>query len=91
RIALLCEQREWLRGELAALPEVVAVLPSAANFLCVRWRDAAGVYARLRRAGIVVRDVTRYRGLTDCLRISVGTREENRAVLAALRRIEVAA
>ncbi|WP_386066344.1 histidinol-phosphate transaminase [Tahibacter sp. UC22_41] len=91
RIALLREQREWLRGELAALPEVVAVLPSAANFLCVRWRDAAGVYARLRRAGIVVRDVTRYRGLADCLRISVGTREENRAVLAALRRIEVAA
>jgi len=91
RIAVLREQREWLRSELAALPEVVAVLPSAANFLCVRWRDPAAVYARLRRAGIVVRDVTRYRGLADCLRISVGTPEENRAVLAALRRIEAAA
>lgn len=91
RIAVLREQREWLRGELEALPEVVAVLPSAANFLCVRWRDAAAIYAQLRRAGIVVRDVTRYRGLADCLRVSVGTPAENRAVLAALRNVEVAA
>ncbi|WP_257386599.1 histidinol-phosphate transaminase [Tahibacter caeni] len=91
RIGVLREQREWLRGELAALPEVVEVLPSAANFLCVRWRDAAAVYARLLRAGIVVRDVTRYPGLAGCLRISVGTPAENRAVLAALRDVEAAA
>ena len=40
---------------------------------------------------IVVRDVTRYRGLDGCLRISVGTPEENRVLLAALSRREEAA
>jgi histidinol-phosphate aminotransferase len=91
RIALLREQREWLRTQLAGLPGVLGVLPSAANFLCVRWRDAAATYAALLRAGVVVRDVTRYRGLADCLRISVGTPDENRTLLTALQAREEAA
>lgn len=85
RIVLLREQREWLRGQLAGTPGVLGVLPSAANFLCVRWRDPAATYAALLRAGVLVRDVTRYRGLDGCLRISVGTPEENRVLLAVLR------
>lgn len=85
RIALLLQQRELLRTALATLPAVREILPSAANFLCVRWRDAAATYARLLAAGIVVRDVTRYPGLHDCLRISVGTPQENQQLLALLR------
>lgn len=84
RIAVLCEQRELLRRELLQLPPVREVLPSTANFLCVRWTDAAGTYAQLRRAGIVVRDATRYPGLADCLRISVGTPAENRRLIDVL-------
>ena len=84
RIALLLQQRELLRTALATLPAVREILPSAANFLCVRWRDAAATYARLLAAGIVVRDVTRYPGLHDCLRISVGTEAQTDALLAAL-------
>lgn len=85
RIALLLQQRELLRTALVTLPAVREILPSAANFLCVRWRDAAATYARLLAAGIVVRDVTRYPGLHDCLRISVGTPQENQQLLALLR------
>jgi histidinol-phosphate aminotransferase len=84
RIAVLVEQRELLRAALPSLPGVREVLPSAANFLCVRFDDAPGIYAALLRAGIVVRDVTRYAGLADALRISVGTAQENRLLLAAL-------
>lgn len=85
RVAIVQQQRDQLRAALSALPAVREVLPSAANFLCVRWRDAAGTYARLLAAGIVVRDVTRYPGLRDCLRISVGTPQENQQLLALLR------
>ena len=83
--------RLFLTAALSALPAVREVLPSAANFLCVRWRDAAGTYARLLAAGIVVRDVTRYPGLHDCLRISVGTPQENQQLLALLRGMAEAA
>ncbi|MBL8297721.1 MAG: histidinol-phosphate transaminase [Rhodanobacteraceae bacterium] len=89
RVALLCEQREQLRMALTRIPDVLEVLPSSANFLCVRWREAATTYATLLRAGVVVRDVTRYPGLAGCLRISVGTPEENRVLLNALSQPEM--
>lgn len=91
RISVLCEQRALLRDVLQQLPQVRAVLPSTANFLCVRWNDAAGTYAQLRRAGIVVRDATRYPGLGDCLRISVGTPAENARLVEVLRSRQEAA
>lgn len=91
RIALVRDQRELLRAAFARMPDVLEVLPSSANFLCVRWRDAAAVYATLLSTGVVVRDVTRYRGLAGCLRVSVGTPEENALLLAALSRREEAA
>ncbi|MGH8122333.1 MAG: histidinol-phosphate transaminase, partial [Rudaea sp.] len=68
-----------------------AVHPSSANFLCVRFEDAAAVYQRLLDLGIVVRDVSRYPGLIDCLRITVGTPAENTALLAGLGLREAAA
>jgi histidinol-phosphate aminotransferase len=69
---------------LARLPGVRAVLPSQTNFLTVRFDDAGAVYSRLFDAGIVVRDVRRYPGLDDALRITIGTPVENERVLAVL-------
>lgn len=85
RIAIVLREREALRSALLGLAAVREVLPSAANFLCVRWHDAAAVYAQLLRAGIVVRDVSRQPGLAGCLRLSIGTPAENAQLLAALR------
>jgi len=50
----------------------------------VRFDDAGAAYRRLFEAGIVVRDVRRYPGLEDALRVTVGTPEENDRVLAVL-------
>ncbi len=79
----VCE-REQLAKVLAVLPGVRAVLPSRANFLCVRFDNAAAVYHSLLDRGIVVRDVGAYPGLADCLRISIGTPEENAILVSAL-------
>jgi histidinol-phosphate aminotransferase len=84
RIRTVREQRECLARALTGAPEVCEVFDSAANFLCVRFRDAAQVYRQLLARGIVVRDVSRYRLLQNCLRISIGTADENDALLAAL-------
>jgi len=78
-------ERARMFAALPGLPGVRDVLPSHANFLTVRFDDPAGTYRRLIAAGIVVRDVTRYPGLEDALRITVGTGNENDRVLAVLR------
>ena len=62
------------------------VFPSAGNFVLVRFADAAKAAAAndyLNTKGIIVRPVGGY-GLPDCLRITVGTEDQNRAVLDAL-------
>ncbi|MFT3792754.1 MAG: histidinol-phosphate transaminase [Rudaea sp.] len=84
RIAILMAERERLSRALPAAAGVLAVHPSSANFLCVRFADAQKVYRALLARGIVVRDVGRYPGLADCLRITIGAPQENAAVLGAL-------
>ena len=84
RIATVRGERTRLAAALPSLPGVRAVLPSQANFLAVRFTDAAAVYADLLRAGIVVRDIRRYPGLADALRVSIGTPQQNDTLLAAL-------
>lgn len=91
RIELLLRERGRLTHALPMAAGVAAIYPSAANFLCVRFEDAAQAYTRLLDLGIVVRDVSRYSGLDNCLRITVGTPAENTALLAALGLREAAA
>ena len=73
----LLKERTRLRSALENIPSVVKVFPSDANFLLVRVPDALSVYKQLAEQGIIVR----YRGdqihCDDCLRITVGTQEEN--------------
>ena len=80
------EERERLAQGLGQLASRgVRVWPSEANFLLVRVPDAARVRRRLRdEFSILVRDFSSAPGLEGCLRITVGTPEENDAVLDAL-------
>ena len=75
-------EREWLRGEL--LERGYRCLPSQTNFLlCVLPRDAARLERHLFERGVIVRPMGGY-GLPRALRISVGSRAENRRLLKAL-------
>lgn len=71
----------WLARELEKLG--LEVNPSVGNFLLVRFADADAAWAHLQKNGIIVRKMGAY-GLSDRLRITVGTESENRAVVAAL-------
>lgn len=84
RVAVLRRERDLLAERLATAPGVLEVFPSDANFLLVRVADAAGFVRRCREQGIVVRDRSGEHGLAGCVRISVGTAEENRSLLEAL-------
>jgi histidinol-phosphate aminotransferase len=80
--AMIRKDREELKKELARL-EGMEVFPSAANFLLVRVPDAVRTYEALRRQGVLVRNL--HPGLKNCLRITVGTPDENRILLTGLR------
>jgi len=84
-MATLRNEHERVRGALAELSCVRAVLPSQANFLAVRFEDAGATYKRLLAAGIVVRDIRHYRNLADALRITIGAPEENDRMLEILQ------
>lgn len=92
RIALVRSERERVRRLLEDVADVREVLPSQANFLAVRFVDAGARYRQLLAREIVVRDVRRYHGLEDTLRITVGSPDENAALLAAFAQpVEAAA
>jgi histidinol-phosphate aminotransferase len=85
RVALLVRERERLLAELGAVDGVTA-LPSGANFLLVRVHgDGRALWQRLVDHGVLVRDFSRWPRLQDCVRVTVGTPDENDAFLAALR------
>jgi histidinol dehydrogenase len=81
--AQVLAEREGLGRALAAL-RGVTVFPSAANFFLVRVPDADRTYEALRRQGVLVRNLNGP-GLANCLRITVGTPDENRILLTAMR------
>lgn len=84
-IKALVTMREELARELASLPFVMTVYPSDANFLLVKTADAHSVYDYLLGDGIVVRDRSKVDLCAGCLRITVGTANENADLVAALR------
>ena len=83
-IRAIVAMREELARRLAALPFVLTVYPSDANFLLVKTTDAHGLYEYLLKTGIVVRDRSKVELCEGCLRVTVGTERENEELLNVL-------
>ena len=79
-------QREWLREELTNISIVEKVYHSDANFILVKMEEAHEVYNKLIAKKIIVRDRSSVILCDDCLRISVGTAEENQRLISELQR-----
>ncbi len=85
--ALLRSERARLGERLAAMPGV-EVFPTQTNFVLLRVPDAPRWFALLRDKGILIKNLHGWHPLLDnCLRITVGTPQENNALLAALESI----
>ncbi len=77
RIATILRERARLQTELSAIPLIRRVWPSAANFLLVESLDADRVLRAAAAVGLIIRDPRSQPGLANCLRISVGSPEQN--------------
>lgn len=86
-ISTTVEQREKLSADLANLPTVKKVYPSDANFILIEVDEALKTYNTLVDQGIIVRDRSKVTLCEGCLRITIGTPEENEILLNKLKTI----
>ena len=91
RAGRIVAERERVERALRGRDGVRAVYASDANYLLVRFVDAEAAFRALLAAGVVVRDQRAAPRLHDALRITIGTAEENDAMLAALDSLPAAA
>ena len=81
----ILSQRVVLQELLQSLPCVKHIYPSDANFLLVKVTDANAIYVYLQQKGIIVRNRHKVQLCGNCLRITVGTPEENATLYEAMK------
>ena len=86
-IKITVAERENLGNALAGLPMVKKVHPSDANFILIEVEDALKTYNSLVAEGIIIRDRSKVTLCEGCLRITIGTQEENKTLLETLKSI----
>lgn len=86
RINMIVDARQSLMEAFAILPVCLKVYPTDANFFLAKVNDADKIYDYLVRNGIIVRNRNRVSLCGGCLRITIGTVEENTKLLSAMRK-----
>lgn len=84
-LSIITTERAHLLPAIGELPICQHVYPTDSNFFLVRVTDADGIYRYLVERGIIVRNRNRVALCGNCLRITVGTPQENCELLSALR------
>ena len=85
QINLLKLERDLLVEALSTIPSVRKIYPSEANFILVEFDQSDKIFTLLRSQGIIIRNRTR--DVKNCLRITVGTPQENRILIKAIKEI----
>ncbi len=78
-------RREEVAAALAACPDIVELLPSDANYLLVRVKDAADLCNKCRKSGIILRNQSHQPGLENSVRVSIGSHEDMQAFIAVVK------
>jgi len=86
-VKMLLEQRGILAEKLVELPFVEKVYPSDANFLLVKVSDPESLYDKLTAKGIIIRKRNHLALCEGCVRITLGSAEENNQLIDELKNI----
>lgn len=84
-VKILLDERARLKSMLKELPQVKKIYPSDANFLLIRVDDADDAYNHLVSTGVIVRNRNNVSLCRGCLRVTVGTPDENKVFVDALK------
>ncbi|MCK5401230.1 MAG: aminotransferase class I/II-fold pyridoxal phosphate-dependent enzyme, partial [Flavobacteriaceae bacterium] len=84
QVNIILEEREKLIRNLESIDFINTIYPTDANFILINVDDASKRYNQLIEKGIVVRNRSNQPLCNNCLRISVGTEEENEKLIKML-------
>ncbi len=84
QIACIQSERDRLRNSLQKIPFIKKIWPSDANFLLVKMDDSESIMKKCSNQGIILRSMFDKKGLENCIRISIGTPEENSQLINLL-------
>lgn len=88
QVELLLSEREKLQAELIKFGIVKEIIPTASNFLLVRFDQAQELFEYLIEQGVIVRNRTKELHCEDGLRVTVGTPKENAKLLELIRKFK---
>lgn len=86
-VSAIISERIRVENELKSISAIINIYPSDANYLLIRLPNAKVIQKKLAENGIVIRDRSSQPKLDNCLRITIGTKEENDALLEKLKDI----
>lgn len=86
KVAITLNNKSWLENELSKLQIVQKIYPSCANFILVAFKGGQAVFDTLWEQGIIARNQHTALNLANCIRISIGTQDENLALINALKK-----
>ena len=81
----ILKERDALVLSIKKLDFVLDIYPSDANFILVKTKNADAIYKHLTNQGIIVRNRNKVELCEGCLRITIGTQEENKALMISLK------
>ncbi|MBC7653895.1 MAG: histidinol-phosphate transaminase, partial [Oligoflexus sp.] len=84
----ILNERDALVLALKSFDFVIDIYPSDANFILVKTADADGIYKYLTEQKIIVRNRNKIELCEGCLRITIGTNEENQALINSLKKLK---
>ncbi|TKG91062.1 histidinol-phosphate transaminase [Puteibacter caeruleilacunae] len=84
-VEVLLHERRKMEMEMIDFPFVEKIYPSDANFILIKVHDLKGIYDYLVDEKIIIRDRSKVELCEGCLRISIGSSEENQQLVEALK------
>ncbi|UVK79338.1 MAG: Histidinol dehydrogenase [Sodalis sp. Ffu] len=89
RVAEINANRDVLAQGLTKCPCVCEVFPSVSNYLLVRFDPKYQVFKNMWDQGTILRDQSKQPGLSDCLRITIGTSAECQSIITTLKALNI--
>ncbi|QLB13488.1 histidinol-phosphate aminotransferase [Bisgaardia hudsonensis] len=87
QVADTLNNRQWLIEQLLQIPIVEKIFESEANYVLVKFQNGEKVFNQLWQQGIILRNQHNALGLQHCIRITIGTADENCRLITAIQQI----